>query len=132
MPRTTAAAVEGIIETDITVPSLDPFIEASNALVTELCEPVTTYDAVRLELIERWLAAHFYAIRDMRRLSETVGPVSEWYQYKLSLGLGCTMYGQQAMLLDTAGGLARLSHQMTNGGPIPMSITHLGSCEDDD
>ena len=65
MVRTTSSDVEGIIEVDASI-SLDPFIETANAFVTECCSSVSTYDATRLELIERWLSAHMYTNRDMR------------------------------------------------------------------
>ena len=56
--RTTAAAVQGIIEHDATIP-LTPFIEAASALVTQCCTDLdTAYVAAQLELIERWLSAH--------------------------------------------------------------------------
>jgi hypothetical protein len=125
--RTTVALVSGIIEVEAGI-TVTPFIEAANALVTELCAPVTDYDATRLELIERWLAAHFYAIRDPRRSSESVGPVKEAYQYKVKVGLQVTTYGQQVMLLDTEGALARLnrsSDEGTQGGTA--SVVWAGS-----
>ena len=121
--RTTVTAVQEIIETDETVLTVAPFIETANALVTEVCATILQtdgvtpyYDSTRLELIERWLAAHFYAIRDPRRVSESVGSVREVFQFRLGLHLDVTTYGQQAMLLDTQGGLARLSASMKAGG----------------
>jgi hypothetical protein len=132
MARTTPELVRGIIETDdVSIPDLTPFIDTANALVTELCAPVTTYDSTRLELIERWLSAHFYAVRDMRKISEAVGVVNEWYQFKLGLNLACTMYGQQAMLVDTSGKLAAMSKAAERGVSIAVGITHLGSIERD-
>lgn len=130
MARTTAELVKGVIEVDSdSVPDLDPFILVANELVTEICEP-SGYTATRLEAIERWLAAHFYAVRDMRRSTETAGSVSESYQYKLGLHLNSTMYGQQAMMLDTAGGLASLNKQMTDpSGGGGTSGTWLGKEE---
>jgi hypothetical protein len=114
--RTTSAAVALLIEVDEDI-SLTPFIETANALVTEVCEDNedADYDATRLELIERWLSAHFYAVRDPRAASETAGRVNARYQYKVDLNLAVTTYGQQAMLLDTAGGLARLNRETVNG-----------------
>lgn len=123
--RTTAIAVGKIIEVDASI-DLDPFIETANALVTELCVP-SGYNAARLELIERWLSAHFYAVRESRAASEGAGAVSVSYQNAVDLDLKCTMYGQQAMLLDTAGGLAGLNLQ-SKGGAVPhASVTWLGT-----
>lgn len=131
MARTTSAAVQLIIDTDaniVTATSLTPFIDVANELVTELCTP-DLYTDFRLELIERWLAAHFYAIRDNRRAMESVGAVVEWFQYKLGLNLANTMYGQQVMMLDTNGGLAEVSAAAAKGGKVDGSLTHVGSLD---
>lgn len=105
--RTTAEAVGKIIEVDDTI-DLTPFIEVANQLVTDVCSDFE-YAAAKLELIERWLSAHFYAIRDMRSADEGAGSVRQSYQYKVDLFLANTMYGQQAMMIDTEGGLRALN-----------------------
>lgn len=129
MARTTSELVGGIIEVDATI-SLTPFILVANELVTEKCTgtqgPTTAYSDERLEVIERWLAAHFYAIRDTRVASESAG-VSASYQYKLGLNMSVTMYGQQAMLLDTNGQLAKLSKGMEDGKVFKPSILWAGT-----
>lgn len=134
MARTTQAAVEAIIEVDEdAVADLTPFIDAANELVTEICAPVATYTAARLELIERWLAAHFYAVRDPRVASEGVKGVTASYQHRVGLHLAVTTYGQQAMLLDTNGGLAALSKRMEEGTVTPtVGVTWLGEDYDAD
>lgn len=125
MARTTSTLVGGIIEVDATI-SLDPFIEIATAFVTEKCS-VDDYDVVRLELIERWLSAHFYTVRDMRAESEKGGPTSEKKQSKVDLGFDSSHYGQTAMRLDTAGGLASLNTLMKGRGSQPVGITWLGT-----
>lgn len=112
--RTDSTSVGGIIEVDDSI-DLDPFIETANALVTEICAPLG-YNEVRLELIERWLSAHFYAIRDPRARSEQAGDVQESFQFKIDLGLNQTRYGQMALQLDTKGGLKNLNE---NSGVKP-------------
>ena len=104
--RTTSEAVEGIIETEVTI-SLTPFIEVASLLVDKVCAPLydEVDDAAQLEMIERWLSAHFYAIRDPRRTQEVAGSVSEQFTSRVDLGLDLTWYGQQAKLIDTKGGL---------------------------
>ena len=116
MARTTVANIKKIIEVDLTIiavdADMDAFIDVANELVTEMCTgtngPSTAYTVARLELIERWLSAHFYAIRDPRVKSEKAGPVGVNYQEKVDLNLKLTHYGQQAMMLDTNGGLRSL------------------------
>ena len=123
--RTTAAAVELIIEVDDNI-SLTSFIEVANALVTEHCS-TDDYDATRLELIERWLSAHMYTVRDMRRESEKVDTASEKKQSAVGIGFDTSHYGQTAMRLDTAGGLSQLNDQMKKGTSQVVSVTWLGT-----
>ena len=119
--RTTDAAVKLITDVDTTIDT-SPFIEIANALVTEVCYPLG-YDDTRLELIERWLSAHFYRVRDPSKSSEGVGPVSESNIYQVGLGFNQTREGQQALLLDTLGGLATL--QQTTQDPTKRSTRQM-------
>ena len=129
MPRTTAAAVKAIVEVDATISvDLAPYIETANALVTEVCGDAG-YNDSRLELIERWLSAHFYAVRDPRASSERAGPVSASYLNQVGLGFAQTREGQQAMLLDTAGGLAKLNKDMELGRKTPKPGVLWGGTE---
>lgn len=111
MPRTTDENVGGVTEVDDTI-SLTPFILSANLLVTELCT-ASDYSDERLELIERWLSAHFYRIRDPARTAEKVGPIGENYLTQIGLHLNQTREGQMAMMMDTAGNLARLQLDMS-------------------
>ena len=124
--RTTSDAVEEIIEIDSTI-DLDPFIEAASALVDKHCAAANSaYTATELELIERWLAAHFYAIRDPRALVEDLGKISATIESKVDLGLDVTRYGQMAKILDWYSGLAALDEQIKKGGRRVIGITWLG------
>ena len=107
MSRTTNELVAGIIELDASI-VLDPFIAAANALVTEIAAD-SGHDEERLTLIETWLAAHFYTVRDPRPTSEKAGPVSVSYQSAVTFNLSTSHYGQMAMVLDTSGLLRSLS-----------------------
>jgi hypothetical protein len=117
MPRTTSDLVKGIINVKAGV-DLTPFILSANELVTECCEPVTRLDGspwhsdVRLELIERWLSAHFYAVFKPRSVSVTAGTVQESTESKVDIGLRVTKYGQQALDMDTSGALAALDNSL--------------------
>lgn len=133
--RTTLANVQGIIDID---PEIVPdaaaagsFILPANALVTEVCTgaagPTPAYSGNRLELIERWLAAHFYTQRDPRAASEKAGSVSANYQSKVDLGLDNSHYGQMAMRLDTNGGLAKLNHDSKRAGKPKVGVTWAGT-----
>lgn len=128
MSRTTSSAVEAIIDI-VTGKDLAPFIEAANDIVTDCCASVADYDATKLELIERWLSAHFYAIYEPRFKMERAGSVSSENQTKVDLGFDVTHYGQMAMRIDTAGGLAALNERIKNGKSNVVSITWLGKTE---
>jgi len=131
MARTTSAAVGLIIEVDSTI-SVTPFIEVANALVTELAAAVsTTYSAARLELIERWLSAHFYTERDPRAVDEKAGSVAVTNQSRVDLGFDNSHYGQMAMRLDTQGWLAELNEATKRGSQRTAGITYLGTLTTD-
>jgi hypothetical protein len=123
--RTTAEAVGLIIDVDSGI-SLTPFIEVANALVTKHCVD-GAFTVAELELIERWLSAHFYAIRDPRTTQERAGSVGESYQSQVGLGFDVTHYGQMAMRLDWSGALALLNEQTKKGGRVTASVTWLGT-----
>ena len=126
--RTTETDVEDIIEVDEAI-DLTPFIEVASALVDTHCEAKNAaYTDDELELIERWLSAHFYAIRDPRALVEDLGRISTTIESKVHLGLNVTRYGQMAMIIDWYGGLAALNETMIKGGGNRnVAITWLGT-----
>ena len=128
--RTTAADVATLVEVDAAI-DLDAFILTSNELVTELCTD-SDYTDTRLELIERWLAAHFYAVRDRQAASERAGSVGQTFMYKVGLNLALTVYGQQAMILDTAGDLAALNKKTEEGKRRTVGVTWLGTLTEEE
>lgn len=122
MARTNSDKVAAIIEVDDAIP-LGPFIDAANELVTEVCATILDvhtkapyYSDVRLEMIETWLTAHFYAIRDPRLTSVAPTGLSVSYESQVALGFNLTRYGQQALRLDTKSGLATLEKRTLKGG----------------
>jgi hypothetical protein len=112
--RTDEDAVKGIIEVDDSI-DLTPFIEVANNVVDQVCL-ASSYSNATLELIERWLAAHFYATRDPRTNQESVKGIIEQFEGTTKVGLNNTRYGQQALLIDTAGNLAALDDVASSGG----------------
>jgi hypothetical protein len=111
---------------------LTPFIETASALIDVLCA-ASTYGAAQFELIERWLAAHYYACDRVRTERQAVsGAVSEEaVKMKFDLMLNNTVYGQQAMILDTDGSLAAHNNTLQDVKTVlPGSgqrVTWLGS-----
>lgn len=111
MARTTAALVGKIIEVD-DGDDLTAFIDTASLLVTDICTS-SGYSDAKLELVERWLSAHYYDIHRPRAFSENARGIGEQYEFiKVDLHLNVTKYGQQAMIIDTAGNLAALNNSM--------------------
>jgi hypothetical protein len=116
LARTVATAVEGILGEHYdsgNSPSLTPFINTATAVVDQVstCATArgTTVSSATLELIERWLAAHFYTISDPIAQQKKTGEASAVFQGKTGLGLDGTSYGQNAMTLDHSGCLRTMS-----------------------
>lgn len=137
--RTTADAVREIIEVDELILSLDVFLTLANELTTEFCvdvDPSPGYTTTRLALIEQLLAAHFYTMRDPRINNERAGSVGASYQFNTGLFLQNSVHGQNALAMDTAGGLARYDARLQDAGKVvpDIGVTWLGSddCQDDD
>jgi hypothetical protein len=78
------------------------------------------YTAVRLELIERWLAAHFYTVFDPRTESEGAGQGRARFEGKTAMYLQSSKYGQHACLLDTNGSLAELSRRTESATKVRL------------
>jgi hypothetical protein len=104
----TAADVRAIIETSLTDGQIEALI-ADAALAAEKC--LLKYDEARQKAIVKWLTAHLIASTGGNGVltSQKLGDASETYaRATLGDGLKGTTYGQQALLLDTCGCLARL------------------------
>jgi hypothetical protein len=122
MARVTDDMVREIMEVDPTITSYTPFITVASSIVDKIAIKDATIQESELTEIERWLSAHFVAIRDMRSDSEKAGSVSVKYQYKLEIGFDVTLYGQMAKRLDISGYLAKLDQDAKNGGPITPEL----------
>lgn len=129
--RTTAAAVELILFEYQSAVSLVPFIEVANDLVTEVCvnSDSYTYTTTKLELIERWLSAHFYEIREARAYNVGAGSVRETKESRVDLGFDLTRYGQMAKRIDVAGNLAAMDKRTEIGGKKSVGVIHLGTTD---
>ncbi len=96
------------------------------------------YAPERLELIARYLAAHIFQIQHGVLTSKTAGAASESYAATLGIGLLGTLHGQQAMLLDPNGCLAKAQARLDailqgqlNAVPVievcPSRVTSFGT-----
>ena len=84
MARVSGSEVQDIIDTDLE--TLTPFITVASQLV----DGISGLGAATLKEIERWLSAHFVAIRDPRIMSEKAGDASANYHGKSAMGLDAT------------------------------------------
>ena len=110
MVRVTEEQVRLLVDTDVDLP-LTPFIDTATALtdyVASKDDNSELTDALLIQ-IEKWLAAHFYAIRDPQPQEEKTENASAIHQGKTELGLDGTHWGQQAVRLDVTGTLAQLN-----------------------
>lgn len=113
MARTTAADVQGIVEVDASI-GLTSFITVANAVVTKHCVD-DDFTAAELELVERYLAAYFYCLRDRRATSETAEGIGQSLQHVEDLGFDANEYGQMAKRLDWSGALSALDRAAKGG-----------------
>lgn len=124
MPRTTAELVQGIVKIGRGA-DLTPFIATANVIVTEHCGSAG-YTDDELELIERWLSAHFYKVLAPTVASQYAEGAGQSYTIPTKVGFGATLYGQTAMRLDAAGGLAALDAKTNKGGKQRVQVGYLG------
>ena len=130
MARTTPEKVREILRIKPTV-DLNPYINDASDLVTEVCSIVKKEDGVtpyhteaRLTRIETWLAAHFVSVNYRRRIQEQAGSVGANYEGKVDLNLQVTEYGQQAIVLDTSGALAKFNNALNQvTTPLPVGVS---------
>jgi hypothetical protein len=107
MPRVTEAEVQAIIDYDPAITDITPFITAANLLITQKFSG-SGVSAELLKEMERWLAAHYIAIRDPRLRNEKIGDAAVTYQGQEGMYLDATLYGQQVKTLDPTGTMANL------------------------
>jgi hypothetical protein len=123
--RTTADLVKGVLMDDYgarldgTPPDLSPYIDTASLLVDRVVTCAAgkrlALTAAELELIERWLSAHAYAMVDQPYASKSTGGASGSYQGRTDMMLEATKYGQMALALDWTGCLSAVSKQARAG-----------------
>jgi hypothetical protein len=111
--RTTERAVKSILggHYDGTT-GLQPFIDTASSLVDDIAVADSSISASRLELIERWLAAHYYEHADPITASRSTGGASGQFQGRTDMGFDSTKYGQEAKRLDSSGLLVKLDQPL--------------------
>ncbi len=115
--RTSSDAVRAVVDSDSDI-DITAFIRTANAL-TDHVESKDTgnllSEALLIE-IETWLAAHFYALRDLQFISKSTEGASASFQGQTGMRLESTFQGQTALTLDHTGILASLNRGKHNIG----------------
>ncbi len=117
--RTTITAVEDILQGDYDS-IRDPtgaILQARIDTASVLVDRVTAYAVVlgssltttEQELIERWLAAHFYVATDRTYASRNTQGASGSFDWKTAMNLEGSAYGQTALSIDYSGALTAIS-----------------------
>jgi len=91
---------------DLTMPIMTAHMLVWNSIVANGCG--CGYSELQLALIEAWLAAHYHQVQTGIVTSESAGGASQSVSIIQEAYLMNTLFGQQAMLLDTNGCLAML------------------------
>ena len=117
MARTTAAAVKLVMapgkdyDTNRS-PDLTPFIDTASAVVDRVAACATakgiTLSSTELELIERWLSAHFHCVSDKPYSTRSTQGASGGFHGQTAMALDATLYGQTAKGIDYSGCLAAI------------------------
>jgi hypothetical protein len=99
-------------EEDLTMSIMSAHSVVWNAIVRTGCG--ANYTLEQLALIEAWLAAHYHQVQTGIVNSESAGGASESYTISQDTFFMNTMFGQQALLLDVNGCLAKLMSDITD------------------
>lgn len=131
--RTDSAAVASILvdnydkdESTGEGPDLTPFIEAASSVVDDVAICATTKNkslsSTKLELIERWLAAHFYVMNDPTFRERFTMTTKAIFDGTTGMYLEASRYGQMAVTLDSSGCLSAIA----SGTRKKASLSWLG------
>lgn len=132
--RTTPAKVIAILGRNfdaVADTDLSRFIDTSSSLVDYVSDndPDGLMTATRLEVVERWLAAHFYAHSDQLYQAKNTQSAGATFQGQTAMVLQSTQYGQTAMLLDLTNTLAKRNQEALTGYRRVATLQWLGSDE---
>lgn len=117
MARTTVDAVKALMlpgkDYDVAnAPSVQPYIDTAYAIVNRVVECSTARGIIltseELELIERWLSAHYYCMSDSPYSARSTQGASGTFQGQTGMGVEATKYGQVAEGIDYSGCLSAL------------------------
>jgi hypothetical protein len=120
--RTTEIKVQAILARNWNgTTNLLPFIEMASATIDQAVSLAASskgisLSAVQQELMERWLAAHFYCMMDPLYMSKSGGGASGSFQKKVGEGFDSTDYGKAACNVDQSGVLTAIGKRQFAAG----------------
>jgi hypothetical protein len=136
MARTTADLVKGVLLDDYgkqangSLPDLTPYIDSASALVDQVNSDAAdkgfSLTSTQLELIERWLSAHFYTKADPVLASKNQGKASGTFVRSQKEP---EPYKDVAIQMDISGALNALLNRQTArtvwlGKPVSAQIPY--------
>ncbi len=142
--RTTVALVRELLLTngedydERRCPSLKPFVDTANMLITEVIACAArkgkTLSTAQAEMLERWMACHYYVQLDQNLSSQSTGGASGQYQGSTAQpGVLGSKYGQSALSIDFTGCLKAVSTGARVGfGYLGKSVTEQRTFEERD
>lgn len=118
--RTTSSAVEGILLRNYDgESSLTPAMQTATILIDRVITCATrkgvTISDEEAEILERYLAAHYYGHGDQFYSSKSTSGASGSFQGQTGMGLEASQYGQTALALDPSGCLRAINKGATVG-----------------
>ena len=120
------ADIRVLMDTTLSDADLSVFAEDAHVVVSETI-PANALSEARLTLLEKYLAAHFAAMRDKQKTSEHIGPASTSYEGQTGLYLTFTHFGQQVMVLDPTGSFAALDQGADSGTVAELHVYGVAS-----
>ena len=108
---------------------LTAFIESANVLTNRVVAKDTAalLSVTDQEMIERYLAAHFYQHGDQGFSKRSEGTVAGTFHGKTEQGLSSTQYGQAAIGFDSTGELAAINAELINGKSRKARVIWAGT-----
>lgn len=113
---------------------LDQYIDSADVLVSNIPQWATDKNInisdASLEIIERWLACHYYACMNQQAANQSVatGGISMSHQGQTTMRIESTRWGQRALELDFTGYLSMINRRAIAtmnwlGGCAPTGVT---------
>lgn len=114
MSRNTVQELELVFDTTLTDPQLQAFLDTADIIVTANLGS-TNLSTDELKQIEKFLGAHFASLMDPRELRAKTGDADAWFYPNVTTAWGkqlnLTPYGQQVLMMDRTGTLAKLGEK---------------------